>query len=262
MIAIFEQLALAVGREMLQAFETGPKVRLKHDASPVTIADERAEAQILSGLDRLCPGLPVVAEEAAAQGRASARSLATFILVDPLDGTKEFISRRNEFTVNIAFIENGVPLVGIVYAPALSRAYVGSPAGAERLTVSADFTVASRDAISVRPFRTPPVAVISRSHITGETMAWLSDHGIDSSVAIGSSLKFCLLAEGSADLYPRYGRTMEWDTAAGDAVLRAAGGMTETLDGQPLTYGKAYGTWPENFVNPDFIARGGAWPVM
>lgn len=256
-IAIFEQLALAVGRDMLQVFEAGPTARLKDDASPVTVADERAEADILTGLARFCPGIPVVAEEAAAAGRAATEGFDRFILVDPLDGTREFISRRPEFTVNIALVEQGVPVAGVVYAPALGRAYAGSAAGAERLTVAADFTVASREPIAVRPQRQPPVAVISRSHITGETMAWLERQGIDHSVAIGSSLKFCLLAEGSADIYPRYGCTMEWDTAAGDAVLRAAGGMTLTLGGEPLRYGKVHRPEARDFVNPDFIARGG-----
>ncbi len=256
-INICEQLALSVGRDMLAVYEAGPKARLKCDASPVTIADERAEAQILAGLAEHCPGIPVVAEEAAAAGLACTEGLGRFILVDPLDGTREFIGRRPEFTVNIALIEAGVPVAGVVYAPALARAYAGCAKGAERLEISPGFTVASRVPITVRPYREPPCAVISRSHITAETMTWLADHGIDHSVAIGSSLKFCLLAEGSADLYPRYGCTMEWDTAAGDAVLRAAGGMTATMDGAALTYGKVHRKAAKDFVNPDFIARGG-----
>ncbi len=257
LIAIFEQLALATGRDMLETFRAGPQARLKPDSSPVTLADERAEAQILAGLEHLCPGIPVVAEEAAAAGKAGTTGLSRFILVDPLDGTREFIGRRPEFTVNIALIEDGVPVAGVVYAPALGRAYVGSPEGAERLMVSETFSVTGRERITVRPPREKPVAVISRSHITPETMAWLAEEAIDHSVAIGSSLKFCLLAEGSADIYPRFGRTMEWDTAAGDAVLRAAGGTTETLDGLDLTYGKVHRSGTVDFANPDFIARGG-----
>lgn len=257
MIGIFEELTLAVGRDMLATFRSGTEVRLKGDASPVTLADERAEAAILAGLERLCPGIPVVAEEASAAGRTTKGGLDRFILVDPLDGTREFIDGRPEFTVNIALVEKGVPVAGVVYAPALGRAYSGVGSRAERLAVSEDFRIESREMIRVRPGRTPGIAVVSRSHMTGETMAWLADHGIARSRAIGSSLKFCLLAEGSADLYPRYGRTMEWDTAAGDAVLRAAGGLTATFGGVPLTYGKTGRSEESDFVNPDFIARGG-----
>lgn len=258
MIETFEQAALAAGRAILDVYETGHNVTLKSDSSPVTEADERAEAVILALLAQALPDMPVVAEEAVAAGKVPNVDGRTFILVDPLDGTKEFINRRPEFTVNIALIENGIPIAGIVYAPALGLAYVGSKTGAARLTVNPDFTVADRRPITARIRREPPVAVASRSHNNAETEDFLTANGVTEYRPIGSSLKFCLLAEGEADVYPRFGRTMEWDTAAGDAVLRAAGGATLRLDGTPLTYGKTMQAADTDFANPFFIAWGDA----
>ncbi|MCA1970022.1 MAG: 3'(2'),5'-bisphosphate nucleotidase CysQ [Rhizobium sp.] len=255
-IETFEQAALAAGRTILEVYEAGIHVTLKPDCSPVTEADERAEAVILARLAEALPGVPVVAEEAVSAGKVPDINGRPFILVDPLDGTKEFINRRAEFTVNIALIENGIPVAGIVYAPALGIAYVGSRAGAFRLTVNPDFTIADRRPIAARVCRTPPVAVASRSHNNAETEEFLAENGITEYRSIGSSLKFCLLAEGEADVYPRFGRTMEWDTAAGDAVLRAAGGETRCLDGTPLAYGKTEQASDTDFANPFFIAWG------
>ncbi len=256
MISVFERAALAAGRVILEIYEAGPNAVLKADNSPVTEADERAEALILECLSSAFPDIPVVAEESVASGHIPDTDGKTFILVDPLDGTKEFINRRDDFTVNIALIENGVPVTGIVYAPAKGIAYVGSAAGAEKLLVSPDFTISRRTPIVVRDCEKPPVGVASRSHSCQETEGFLRDNGIGECKSVGSSLKFCLVAEGDADVYPRYGRTMEWDTAAGDAVLRAAGGRTVGLDGNPLAYGKRRQPRDSDFANPFFVAWG------
>ncbi|NKN35683.1 3'(2'),5'-bisphosphate nucleotidase CysQ [Agrobacterium sp. a22-2] len=256
MLAIFETTALAAGRAILDVYNAGPNVTLKADASPVTEADERAEAIILEHLAKAFPDIPVVAEEAVAAGHIPQTAGRSFILVDPLDGTKEFINKRDDFTVNIALIEAGVPVAGIVYAPAKGVAYIGSKAGAEKLTIDADFTVTDRKPITIRRHEGAPIAVASRSHNSPETEAFLRDNGVADYKSVGSSLKFCLLAEGHADVYPRFGRTMEWDTAAGDAVLRAAGGITLGLDGQPLPYGKISQATDSDFANPFFVAWG------
>jgi len=252
----FEKAALLAGEAILDVYRAGPNASYKADQSPVTEADERAEAIILAELERLHPEIPVVAEESVAAGLIPDIRDRTFILVDPLDGTKEFVNRREDFTVNIALIENGVPVLGVVYAPALSVAFLGCSDGAVKLTIDGHLKVTDRKAIAARSAETPPVAVASRSHNSAETEAFLRASGATDIQCIGSSLKFCLLAEGVADLYPRFGRTMEWDTAAGDAVLRAAGGLTVGLDGQPLRYGKTNASGTIDFVNPDFISRG------
>lgn len=255
---IFERAALLAGPPILEIHLAGPHVHYKADASPVTEADERAEAIILSKLDADCPQIPVVAEESAAAGHIPDIAGTPFILVDPLDGTKEFISGHDDFTVNIALIKDGVPVAGVVYAPALGIAYLGSPGGAEKLWIDAGFQIVRREPMRARTLATPDIALASRSHRSPETDAFLSRCGASEIRAVGSSLKFCLIAEGVADIYPRFGRTMEWDTAAGDAVLRAAGGMTFDLDGQPLRYGKTGRPDCADFANPDFVARSGA----
>ena len=259
MLAAFEHVALLAGKVILDVYEAGPTASYKEDRSPVTEADERAEAIILSELAKACPGIPVIAEESVAAGRVPRIEGGAFILVDPLDGTKEFISKQVDFTVNIALVENGTPVLGAVYAPALKTAYLGGNGTAEKLVIGDDHRVLRRERISTRAVSTPPVAVASRSHGSAETEAFLRRSGACDIRCIGSSLKFCLLAEGAADLYPRFGRTMEWDTAAGDAVLRAAGGVTLDLDGEPLSYGKIGRTGMIDFANPDFIAWG--WRV-
>ncbi|MBB4952652.1 3'(2'), 5'-bisphosphate nucleotidase [Agrobacterium vitis] len=256
MLNLFEQAAFAAGREIMQVFHNGPTVQTKSDNSPVTEADERAEAVILSALAAAFPSIPVVAEEAVAAGNIPDTTNKSFILVDPLDGTKEFIRKSTDFTVNIALIEAGVPVIGIVYAPARGVAYVGDQRGAAKINVDSTFQPTSRHAIQVRTANADRVALASRSHNSPETEAFLQEAGITDIKSVGSSLKFCLLAEGEADVYPRFGRTMEWDTAAGDAVLRAAGGMTVGLDGQPLPYGKINQAHDSDFANPSFIAWG------
>ncbi|MBW6420309.1 3'(2'),5'-bisphosphate nucleotidase CysQ [Rhizobium sp. XQZ8] len=256
MLDTFEKAALLAGQTIMDVYRAGPNTSYKADHSPVTEADERAEAIILAELERHCPEIPVVAEESVAAGRIPDISGRSFILVDPLDGTKEFVNRRDDFTVNIALIEDGFPVLGAVYAPALSVAYLGGSGEASKLVIDGHFQVTSRQTIAARPARTPPVVVASRSHNSAETEDFLQKSGVCDIQCIGSSLKFCLLAEGIADLYPRFSRTMEWDTAAGDAVLRAAGGLTTDIHGVPLRYGKIGPYGAIDFVNPDFISRG------
>jgi 3'(2'), 5'-bisphosphate nucleotidase len=240
------EIARRAGAAIMRVYATDFAIRGKSDASPVTEADEQAEALILAELRSLTPLLPIVSEEAASAGRTP--EIGThFWLVDPLDGTKEFISRNGEFTVNIALIEDQRPILGVVYAPALDRLFFGVAGRGARVEEST-----GRRKIACR--RVPPAGltvVSSRSH--GDAAAldrFLSGRRVAASVNAGSSLKFCLLAAGEADLYPRLGRTMEWDTAAGDAVLRAAGGRVTELEGQELLYGKP------GFANPHFIAEG------
>ncbi len=259
MLHLFETAALAAGRAIMEVFRAGAHVSFKADRSPVTEADRQAEVLILAALSRAYPDIPVVAEEAVAAGCVPDISSGRFFLVDPLDGTREFIGGRDEFTVNIAFVTDGVPRAGIVYAPARGLGYLGGEGGAERFETGAGFAVRARRPVGCRSAGAQVVAVASRSHDTPETARFLARNGVASSQAIGSSLKFCLVAEGSADIYPRFSRTMEWDTAAGDAVLRAAGGETWTLDGRPLVYGKRNRPAEADFANPDFIAAGPGW---
>lgn len=253
MLAVFEALAVEAGAAIMAIRAAGINARFKNDQSPVTEADEQAEKIILDGLTSHYPDIQVVAEEATAAGNVPENLETRFFLVDPLDGTKEFVAGREDFTVNIALIENGVPIAGIVYAPARFVLYAGAGNAAHKAAV--DGQVGQRIPLEPQKQDSPERVVASRSHMTAETEDWLECRPGCRTVNIGSSLKFCLLAEGSADIYPRFGRTMEWDTAAGDAVLRAAGGITETLDGKPLLYGKRNQADDSDFANPHFIAR-------
>ncbi|RUW36896.1 MAG: 3'(2'),5'-bisphosphate nucleotidase [Mesorhizobium sp.] len=256
MLGVFERLALDAGREVMRVFHEGCAVDSKVDNSPVTEADRESEKIILAGLRAAYPEIPCVAEEEVAAGVATPDLDGAFFLVDPLDGTKEFVNRRTDFTVNIALVRHGVPEVGVVFAPCTGRFFSGRPGKAETLEIDGDFHIVGRQPISVREGRAPLAVVASRSHNTPETDAFIRDLGAAEIVSVGSSLKFCLVAAAEADVYPRFGRTMEWDTAAGDAVLRAAGGMTRTLDGQPLVYGKRNQASDTDFANPHFIASG------
>ncbi|MDL2405329.1 3'(2'),5'-bisphosphate nucleotidase CysQ [Rhizobium calliandrae] len=257
MLATFEKAALEAGKAILEVYRAGYTVALKQDMSPVTIADERAERIILEHLARDFPDIPAVAEESVAAGKVPDIGGGRFFLVDPLDGTREFIEHRDEFTVNIAYIQNGVPVIGIVYAPALGIAFTGESGKARKLVITEQFTIADRSAIAVRARPENLLALASRCHGSPKTDSFLAENAVSACTSIGSSLKFCLLAEGKADVYPRFSRTMEWDTAAGDAVLRAAGGSTLTVDGRPLFYGKTGRSDDCDFANPNFICWGG-----
>ncbi|MBN9027782.1 3'(2'),5'-bisphosphate nucleotidase CysQ [Kaistia sp. MMO-174] len=257
--ALYEALiatTLAAGRVVMQVYDGAFAVAVKGDASPVTEADREAEMVILADLARLMPEIPVVAEESCAEGRIPTVG-GSFFLVDPVDGTREFISRNGDFTVNIGLVQDGVPVLGLVYAPARGDLYAGRAGkGAEHFSV-VDFKIASRRAIRVSdPAASPPRILASRSHRTPETDDFIARFPGASLVSAGSSLKFCLMAAGEADLYPRMGPTMQWDTAAGDAVLRAAGGSVETIDGAPLGYGPGPGEGVSAYANPWFVARG------
>jgi 3'(2'), 5'-bisphosphate nucleotidase len=250
--------AQRAGGAIMAVYGTDFSVQAKADASPVTVADEAAEKIILADLARIAPATPVVAEEAVSAGKVPAIHGGTagdrFFLVDPLDGTKEFIAHRDEFTVNVALIEHGQPVMGVVFAPARHELYWGDVrAGrAGRIDADPDGTMPSMGtAISARSRPVDAlVAVASRSHRSPETDTFLANYPVTEFRSIGSSLKFCLVASGDADIYPRLGTTMEWDTAAGHAVLAAAGGRVTDLEGGPFTYGKP------GFRNGHFVAWG------
>lgn len=248
--------ALAGGAAIMPIYQGPLTIREKADASPVTAADEAAEAAILKLLAKRAPDIPVVAEEAVSRGRVPATG-TRFFLVDPLDGTKEFIARNGEFTVNVALIEDGDPVAGIVFAPATGRLFLGIVGQSAREARVEQGTPGAWRDIAVR---NPPAegltAVASRSHTGPETEAFLDEFPITGRISAGSSLKFCLIAAGEADLYPRLGRTMEWDTAAGHAVLAAAGGSVTLTDGTRLRYGKRDQPDDTDFANPHFIAWG------
>ncbi|MDP9100924.1 MAG: 3'(2'),5'-bisphosphate nucleotidase CysQ [Actinomycetota bacterium] len=246
----FAGLASQAGAVVMAVYATDFAVRSKDDSSPVSDADEAAEALLVPGVEQLLPGVPIVAEEAVARGECPAVG-ETFVMIDPLDGTKEFVSRNGEFTVNVALVHGGVPVAGCVYAPARAALYVGgATAGWAAVPPGAEVG-------PLRPVRTRPypaaglVAVTSRSHRDAPTDAFLSGLPVTEVRDAGSSLKFCLVATGEADVYPRFGPTMEWDIAAGHAVLAAAGGSVLTPEGLPLRYGKP------SFRNPPFVAWGG-----
>jgi len=247
-LAEIHVIALEAGEEILKYYRGEYEIRHKDDESPVTIADEAAEAIILTALRAMTPDIPIIAEEESAAGRQDEVRGNRFWLVDPLDGTREFIAHRDEFTVNIALVEDGVPVMGVVYAPALGVTY--EAAGPGSATVERDGK--PPQPISARSIPAAgAVAVGSRSHGDQEKMQKLAEEiNIVEVKVAGSSIKFCLVAEAEADIYPRYGHTHEWDTAAGHAVLMAAGGSVRTLDGEELIYGK------EAYYNPHFIARG------
>ena len=245
-----EAVARAAGRAIMEVYASDFAVTRKSDASPLTEADLLAEALITPALPALLPGAPVVAEEAHARGECDAavgQDGAAFWLVDPLDGTREFVDRSGEFTVNIALVRGGEPVLGVVYAPALGRLYAGERGHGAWLE-DAD----GRREIRCRHAPAEGLHVVT-SRVHGDRAAvdsLLQGRPVAQHLAAGSSLKFGLLASGLADVYPRYGRTMEWDTAAGQAVLVAAGGAVCDTAGRPLRYGKP------GFENPHFVARG------
>ena len=240
------ETAREAGAAILEIVRRGFDVEHKQDSSPVTEADRAAELIILAALARAAPGVPVIAEEEVAAGRIPAHG-DTYFLVDPLDGTKEFVRGGDDYTVNIGLIAEGAPLLGAVYAPATDTLHAG-------LVGEGAWMI---DSEGRRPIRTRDpgdqlVAVASKSHFNQPTADYLCEAAKDCDyVAVGSSLKFCIVAEGRADIYPRLSPTSEWDTAAGHAVLLAAGGRVDGPDGNPLAYGK------RAFLNRGFVATSG-----
>ncbi|MCA8882519.1 MAG: 3'(2'),5'-bisphosphate nucleotidase CysQ [Rhodobacteraceae bacterium] len=244
------RLALEAGTVIMEIYGLDDfAVESKDDESPVTAADKAADAHISAGLTAAFPDTLLVTEEQAA---SHAESAASFLIVDPLDGTKEFIKRRGEFTVNIAYVENGTPIRGVVYAPAKGRLFY-TQADGQTVEEEGPFDPAVKGAVAPVSVTTPDnsalMVVASKSHRDAATDAYIAKYSVKDMTSAGSSLKLCLVATGEADLYPRLGRTMEWDTAAGQAVLLGAGGqMVRFDDHTPLTYGKA------GYENPFFIA--------
>ena len=250
LVPVIRRLAIEAGAKIMEIYNSDDfDVKVKSDDSPVTEADEVADALISAGLRSAFPDLMLVTEEQAASHAAAGD---TFLIVDPLDGTKEFIHRRGDFTVNIALVENGVPTRGVVYAPARGRMFFTQPDGQ---SVEETGTLAPGAIGPIRPIGVSApdngglMVVASKSHRDQATDDYIGKYSVKDMTSAGSSLKFCLIATGEADLYPRLGRTMEWDTAAGHAVLAGAGGRVVRFDDlSPLIYGK------QGFANPFFIA--------
>lgn len=253
----FGAVALQAGKLIMAARASATGVRHKSDGSPVTQADLDADSIIRSLLPDIMPNVPVITEETfeTVEAQRGAVLLDSFILVDPLDGTREFVAGRDEFTVNIALIDAGKPIAGTIYAPALNRLYV---AGTEAFRADVRPDQALPRLETMRPLTTSPVpkeglrAIASRSHLDPATKQWLDERRVTDLRSAGSSLKFCAIAEGEADVYPRLAPTMEWDTAAGHAILLAAGGCVLGLDGLALRYGRV----GAQFRNDSFVAWG------
>ncbi len=238
--------ARAAGAEILKLVAAGFEVETKRDESPVTVCDRAAEYIILEFLKNAAPGVPVIAEEEVAAGRIPAHG-DLYFLVDPLDGTKEFIRGGDDYTVNIGLVSGGSPTLGVVYQPAVDRLWAGRIGAGAFIEENGE-----RRPIRCRPLGEERAAVASKSHFTQSTADYLAEAiGLCDHVSVGSSLKFCIVAEGKADIYPRLSPTSEWDTAAGHAVLLAAGGRVDGPDGQPLRYGK------KAFLNRGFCATAG-----
>jgi 3'(2'), 5'-bisphosphate nucleotidase len=250
---LFAAIASDAGVAVMEVYASDFETRIKTDRSPVSDADEKAEEIILARLERELPDVPVLAEERAAREGVGEAVHEAFLLVDPVDGTKEFIQRKGDFTVNIALIVSGVPVAGCVFAPARKEMYFG---GAEARLIEG-FEPGSQmgdgRVLRTRNYPASLTAITSSSHLDERTKEFLARNGITDQTAIGSSLKFCWVASGKADVYPRWGPTMEWDTAAGHAVLQAAGGQVLNPDGSAFVYGKG----EQGFRNGPFIAWGG-----
>lgn len=249
LLLVARHAAVMASAAILEIYAAPFDVRKKADESPVTEADERAERLILAALSEATPAIPVIAEERiAALGLPEGAAPPLFWLVDPVDGTKEFIAKNGEFSVNIGLVQGGVPVLGVIHGPVKNVTYAAAGPG------TATRQEGDAMAVPIRARAVPPEGTViahSRSHSNTEKLhAFIAAHPGSSTRVCGSALKFCLIAEGTADLYPRFGTTMEWDTAAGQAILEAAGGSVVTLDGAPLRYGKP------RFVNGEFIARG------
>ncbi|WP_457795987.1 3'(2'),5'-bisphosphate nucleotidase CysQ [Methylocystis sp. S23] len=252
---LFGDLVVGAGALAMETLER-PQIasQLKNDKSPVTEADERVEEYLFEALARALPGVPIIAEEAAARGETAQHGEA-FLLIDPIDGTREFLARSPEFTVNLALVIGETPVVGAISAPAMGRAWF---AGGESFMADArpgGVLPAPQDWRALRTRKAPArgmTALVSKSHLDPETSAFVARLDIVDRISAGSSLKFCAVAEGRADVYPRFGPTMEWDTAAGDAILRAAGGAVLDPAGAAFRYNKA----AQHYKNGAFIAWG------
>jgi 3'(2'), 5'-bisphosphate nucleotidase len=251
------ELATIAGKRILEVYATDFDVQEKDDASPLTKADLAAHRAIVTGLTELAPSIPIISEESGLPPFDERRLWPRYWLVDPLDGTKEFVNRNDEFTVNIALIEDGRPLLGVVHVPVLDKTYVGCDG------VGADVRDGSDAPRSIHVAETPadpPRVVGSRSHRGASLDAWLTELGPHELVPMGSSLKFCVVAEGGADVYPRLGPTSEWDTAAAQAVVEQAGGTVTRPDGSPLDYNRK-----ADILNPWFLVAGPQdrdWPAL
>ncbi|MEL7097643.1 MAG: 3'(2'),5'-bisphosphate nucleotidase CysQ [Pseudomonadota bacterium] len=250
LVPVMRRLALEAGAKIMEIYEADDfDVQVKSDNSPVTAADEAADALISAGLRAAFPDMALVTEE---QADTHGTGAMTFLIVDPLDGTKEFIHRRGDFTVNIALVEDGVPTRGVVYAPAKGRMFF-TQADGQTVEEAGPFEMGTTGTVTPLKVKAPDnsalMVVASKSHRDQATDDYINKYNVKDMASAGSSLKFCLVATGEADIYPRVGRTMEWDTAAGHAVLKGAGGDVVRFDDHsPLTYGK------DGFANPFFIA--------
>jgi 3'(2'),5'-bisphosphate nucleotidase len=253
-------ICIAAGDAILAVRRAGHGVEWKEDNSPVTEADRAAEAVIMAGLATVAAGVPVIAEESAYEGKLPETGQA-FFLVDPLDGTREFVKGGNDFTVNIGLVRDGAPAVGAILLPETGKLFWGTVGGGAWRAQVVDGIISEREPVKVREAGEEITVVASRSHRTPETDAYIHKYAVEKLVSAGSSMKFCVVASGKADLYPRMGPTMQWDTAAGDAILRAAGGSVIRLDGRPLAYGPNGAEGAEGYRNPWFIAAGGLVPL-
>lgn len=249
---------LSAGQALMRHYDSDLTVEHKNDQTPVTAADRESEDIIVAQLADLEPQIPIIAEERVAAGQVPAIE-DCFFLVDALDGTREFIKRRGEFTINVGLIAQGAPVFGLIYAPVLKRLFVTTePTTALEFEIAPNSTAKKLSGLSARKLsacgakRSEKIAFASRSHAREETDAFIAQQGACTVQRVGSSLKFCLIARGVADLYPRLGPTSEWDTAAGHAILATAGGQVARLDGQSFQYGKV----AQRFINPGFIAWG------
>lgn len=247
---VLRPTAVKAGRKILDVREGNLEISIKGDQSPVTIADQQAEKIILKSLKHVAPEIPVIAEESVSAGIVP-DTKDVFWLVDPLDGTKEFISGGSDFTVNIALIENGIPTFAIIYVPVTGKLYTALNQDTAILqNVTNDEISTVENLIKTRDIpQDGMTAVASKSHLDEQTEAFLKDNNIEKTVSVGSSLKFCIVATGDADIYPRFGPTMEWDIAAGHAILSAAGGSVTNPDGTPFKYQK------KGYLNGAFIAK-------
>lgn len=252
MLDHLKSIAIEAGKSILEVYESTIDVEMKKDRSPLTEADRVSHEIIVKALSKLFPETPILSEEGDQIGYEVRSQWEEYWCIDPLDGTKEFINRNGEFTVNIAFIKGGIPSVGLVYAPVLDTIWYGDESQAVKITKASDANLAQTSSIKVVPDADPYRVVASRSHMNSHTSGYIDglkkDHNVEL-ISMGSSLKICAVADGSAQVYPRFGPTMEWDTAAGHAVVNAAGGLV-VLAGKPsipLAYNK------EDLLNPYFI---------